>query len=312
MSTFLLTGAAGFIGSHTVEQLLDAGHCVIGLDNFRTGIPSNLAVARLNPGFIFEEADVCMDGLLDASVARHRPDAIIHLAAMVGVQESIHNPALNFRLNVQSTHLVAEAARRHAVPRIVFASSAAVYGDTGDLAIEERHPKAPLAPYGAAKLASEALLLGDAAVYRFTAACLRYFNVFGPRQVPGSPYAGVISLFADCLRAGNGPTIYGDGQQTRDFISVHDAARANVLAATRPGLGSCSLNICTGRSTSLNALAGILSGLYRRPFDPAYEPVRPGDIRHSRGAPGLALRELEFTAQVTLEAGLSEIADSAR
>lgn len=312
MSTILVTGAAGFIGSHTAEQLLTAGHCVIALDNFRTGLPANLTIARANSGFVFEETDVSLEGRLDEAVAKHHPDAIIHLAALIGVQESVGNPSLNYQLNVQATHFAAEAARRHSVPRVVFASSAAVYGDAGDQPIEEWHPKAPLSPYGAAKLASEALLLGHATAYRFTVVCLRYFNVFGPRQLPSSPYAGVISLFSERLRAGERPTIYGDGLQTRDFISVHDVAQANVLAAIRPVLGSCALNVCTGRSTSLNDLGGIFGHLHRRLFAPVFEASRPGEIRHSRGAPGLASRDLGFTARVTLEAGLSELAEAAR
>jgi len=184
-------------------------------------------------------------------VAAKKPDAIIHLAALVSVQESMTNPDLNYALNIHATHLVAEAARRHAVHRIVFASSAAIYGDTTDFPIRESTDKKPISPYGSAKLASEAILLGHGAAFGLTVRCQRYFNVFGPRQDPASPYSGVISIFDRRYRDGKGVTIYGDGQQTRDFISVHDVARANVLAATAPTVSSGVANICTGRATSL-------------------------------------------------------------
>src|SRR5262249_34533843 len=155
-------------------------------------------------------------------VAAEKPDAIIHLAALVSVHESMTNPALNHLLNVHATHLIAEAARSAGVKRIVFASSAAVYGHSAELPIRESAEKNPISPYGAAKLASEAILLGHAAAFSLTVRCQRYFNVFGPRQDPSSPYSGVISIFERRYREGTPVTIFGDGQQTRDFISVHD------------------------------------------------------------------------------------------
>ena len=307
MAHLLVTGAAGFIGSHTVDQLIAAGHQVTGLDNFRTGQRANLTRAAASPRFALHELDVSADGALDRVVAKARPDAIVHLAALVSVQESIANPDLNYALNVRATHLVAEAARKHAVPRIVFASSAAVYGDTTDLPIRESAEKLPISPYGAAKLASEALLLGHAAAFGLTVRCQRYFNVFGPRQDPASPYSGVISIFDRRFREGKPVTIYGDGRQTRDFISVHDVARANVIAATKPAIASGVANICTGRGTSLLEIVDVFRREY--PDAPAtqHAAARAGDIVHSRGAPEAAAAALGFRSEVSVESGLREL-----
>lgn len=307
MAHILVTGAAGFIGSHTADQLLAAGHAVTGVDNFRTGRRANLASALESPRFALVEHDVAADGVLADIVARVRPDAIIHLAALVSVQESIANPDLNYALNVQATHRVAEAARLHGVRRIVFASSAAIYGDATDLPLRETTPTNPISPYGAAKLASEALLLGHGAAFGLTVRCQRYFNVFGPRQDPASPYSGVISIFDRRYREGKAVTIFGDGRQTRDFISVHDVARANVLAATKPDIASGAANVCTGRATTLNEVVGVFSHAY--PAVPActYAPARAGDIVHSLGAPEAATAALGFRAAVGVEAGLQEL-----
>ncbi|MGC4072509.1 MAG: SDR family NAD(P)-dependent oxidoreductase [Nibricoccus sp.] len=307
MGKIFVTGAAGFIGSHTCDQLLAAGHEVVGVDNFRTGKAANLASAKTRDRFRFVEADLTQPARLDSLVAEFRPDAIIHLAALVSVQESVQNPELNFKLNVELTQTVAEAARKHGVKRVVFASSAAVYGDVRELPIRENAEKRPISPYGAAKLASEAVLLGHAEAFGFTARCQRYFNVFGPRQDPHSPYSGVISIFCDRLRAGKSPTIFGDGEQTRDFISVYDVARANVLAATSPQIASGVANICTGKGTSLNRLASVLRSLIPNAPGVAYAAPKASDIRHSLGAAEAAQKEFGFTAQVALEDGLAAI-----
>ena len=307
MAHILVTGAAGFIGSHTVDQSLAAGHDVTGVDNFRTGRRANLASALASPRFTLHELDVAAAGGLAALVARVRPDAIIHLAALVSVQESMTDPELNYALNVHATHLVAEAARAQGVKRIVFASSAAIYGDTTDLPIREATEKKPISPYGAAKLASEALLLGYGAAFGITVRCQRYFNVFGPRQDPASPYSGVISIFERRYREGKPVTIYGDGGQTRDFISVHDVARANVLAATKPGISSGAANICTGRATSLLEVVAVFRRHYPEIPPPAHAAPRTGDIVHSRGAPEEATGALGFRSEVAVDAGLREL-----
>lgn len=306
MAKVIVTGAAGFIGSHTTDLLLREGHAVLGLDNFRTGHRRNLAGALTSPAFELLEADVAEPGIVAQVAARFRPDAIIHLAALVSVQESIQDPALNRRLNFTATELVLAAARQHGVHRIVFASSAAIYGDTTDLPIGEDTPKRPISPYGEAKLQSEQILL-EGATGGITARCHRYFNVFGPRQDPASPYSGVISIFERRYREGKGVTIYGDGRQTRDFISVHDVARANVLAATKPGIPSGAANICTGSATSLLDVVAIFSRHFPQVPAPQHAPARAGDIIHSLGRPDRARAELGFAAQVAVADGLAEL-----
>jgi UDP-glucose 4-epimerase len=307
MAHILLTGAAGFIGSHTADQLLKAGHAVTGVDNFRTGRRGNLDNALSSGRFELHEMDLAAPGALAAAVARVRPEAIIHLAALVSVQESIKDPALNFSLNVAATQSVAEAARLHGVRRIVFASSAAIYGDATDLPIRESAEKKPISPYGAAKLASEALLLGHGAAFGMTVRCQRYFNVFGPRQDPASPYSGVISIFERRYREGKPVTIFGDGQQTRDFISVHDVARANVIAATKPDISSGVANICTGRTTSLLQVVDVFRKFYPQAAPTTHTAARSGDIVHSLGAPEIAAAEFGFRAEVPVETGLAEL-----
>jgi UDP-glucose 4-epimerase len=307
MAKILVTGAAGFIGSHTTDCLLGEGHAVVGVDNLRTGRRENLAAARRSSAFVLHERDIAEPGVLAALVAAEQPEAIIHLAALVSVPESMAKPDLNFSLNVHASQLVAEAARLHGVRRVVFASSAAIYGDAVERPIRESAPQRPVSPYGAAKLAAEALLLGHGACFGFTVRCLRYFNVFGPRQDPSSPYSGVISIFVRQYRAGKPVTIYGDGRQTRDFIAVRDVARANVLAATRPGLASDAVNICTGRATSLLDLAGILAAHFPGVGAPVLRPAREGDIVHSLGDPAAAVAALGFTARVDVAEGLAEL-----
>jgi UDP-glucose 4-epimerase len=307
MAHIFVTGAAGFIGSHTTDQLLRAGHRVTGVDNFRTGHRANLTAALTSAAFRLHEFDLTTPGALAQLAAPLRPDAIIHLAALVSVPESMRHPDLNFALNVQMTHEVAEAARIAGVTRVVFASSAAVYGNHPHLPLREDAATRPVSPYGAAKLASEALLLGHAAAFGFTVRCQRYFNVFGPRQDPASSYSGAISIFDRFYRDGKPVTVFGDGRQTRDFVSVHDVARANVLAATRSDLASGIANICTGRGTSLLDVLSVFAQAYPNIPYPSHAPARPGDVQHSIGAPDAAEKELGFLAEVSVAQGLREL-----
>ncbi len=306
--TIIVTGAAGFIGSHTVDRLLREGHTVLGLDNLRTGRMENLSGALASPKFRLEKMDITAAGKLEEIVGQIQPQAIIHLAALVSVQESIANPDLNRWLNVEATKLVAAAATAHRVPRVVFASSAAVYGDCPDLPLKESSDKRPLSPYGWAKLESEQLLFNCTQQHKVTAVCLRYFNVYGSRQNAGSPYSGVISIFKKMFSSGQPVTVYGDGEQTRDFIHVGDLARANFLAATRPGLTSQAINICTGRPTPLNQLIEIFRD--HQPEAPLarYNAERSGEIRHSLGDPSLAQTALGFSAEILVQEGLKEFA----
>lgn len=305
-STILVTGAAGFIGSHTVERLLDAGCRVVGVDNLRTGKLENLDAILERGEFRFERFDVLEAARLDELAKETRPDAVLHLAALVSVPESIEKPEENFRLNVVATETVAACARRHGITRVVFASSAAVYGTDSEAPVRENANCEPKSPYGAAKLASEALLLGHARAFGLTVRCQRYFNVYGPRQDPTSPYSGVISRFAASWADGTPIAIHGDGGQTRDFISVRDVAEANRLALVQPGIRSGVANICTGERVSLNTLADTLERITGRTVERRYGAPRPGDIRHSVGSPQLAANDLGFRALVSLERGLAD------
>lgn len=308
MTRVLVTGAAGFIGSHTADLLLAEGHTVCGIDNFRTGKWANLTSALKSSRFELREADCAASGVLDSAIRDFRPDAIIHLAAMVSVPESIANPVENDRLNFHATRLAAEGALAHGTSRIVFASSAAVYGANPNLPLDETAACQPLSPYGVAKLNSENLLMGLAGKQRLTVRCHRYFNVYGPRQDPTSSYSGVISRFQDRLSRDLPAIIHGDGNQTRDFIHVRDVARANCIAATHPDLPSGIANICTGRAVSLTFLHDTIAHALGKQIAPDRGPAREGDIRFSAGNTERARRDLGFVAEVSLEDGLRSLA----
>lgn len=304
----LVTGAAGFIGSHTVDQLLRLGCDVLGVDDLSTGHLRNLREASTHPKFRFLRADITGPEILERLCREFRPNTIIHLAGLVSVVRAQEDPDLNHRLNLHATHLVAEAARRQGVRRLVFASSAAVYGDSTALPLSEASPTRPISLYGAAKRASEEVLHGYGAAFGLETICLRYFNVFGPRQDPASPYSGVISIFANRFAQGQPVTIFGDGSQTRDFIAVYDLARANAIAATRPGLRSTTCNICTGHPTRLMAIVDSLRSFYPHSPHPEFAPAREGEILHSSGDPGRAARDLGFAAEVDIARGLRALA----
>jgi UDP-glucose 4-epimerase len=306
MAKILVTGAAGFIGSHTADLLLALGHDVLGIDNFRSGREENLANASRNPRFRFLREDLTADGLLIRIVAAEKPDAILHLAALVSIPESIADPILNRRLNLDATRVVTAAAvASGSVRRVVFASSAAVYGTNADLPLHETAQTRPLSPYGEAKLESEKILADlSRSQPAISTVALRYFNVYGPRQDPRSPYSGVISILAAAFRDGRPFTLHGDGGQTRDFISVADVAMANKLALTRPVNGSLVLNVCTGQATALTEMIRVMGTITGRSLDPARQPAREGDIRHSLGAHEAAQRHLGFRRADPVETGL--------
>ena len=305
MPTVLVTGAAGFIGSHSVERLLAQGQTVLGVDNFRTGRAENLSAVATHPNFRLIRGDLLEQGFIPRLMAAEKPGAVLHLAALVSVPESIAQPDLNRRLNFEVTRDLARAAAREGTHRFVFASSAAVYGANPRLPLTEGEPGAPLSPYGEAKLAGERLLADLTAAHPgFTASALRYFNVYGPRQDPGSPYSGVISLFAAALRAGQTPTIFGDGWQTRDFVAVADVAHANCLALAAPLHGMSVINVCRGRADSLRSLLREMNALLECEIAPHFAPARAGDIIHSLGSPDRAAALLGFCADLDLRAGL--------
>lgn len=232
---------------------------------------------------------------------------MLHLAALVSVPESIADPDLNYRLNVHGTHIVCQAAAQAGVKQFVFASSAAVYGRAEVLPIREKTTTNPLSPYGWAKLASESLVLNYGQQTSSTVSCLRYFNVYGSRQDPQSQYSGVLSIFSDRIRAGLPLQVYGDGEQTRDFVHVHDVARANALAATSHGLSSGVHNICTGQPTSLRQVITLLERILGTVATVEHTQKRAGDIDHSSGDPSNSQTSLGFTAEISLESGLTAL-----
>jgi UDP-glucose 4-epimerase len=300
MKRVLVTGGAGFIGSHVCERLLGGGAEVRVLDDLSTGRLENLAhvpEATLHRGCITSTADV-ESALVGCT-------HVVHLAAVVSVAETVSDPVRSDRINHQGTLTVLEAARRAGVERVVLATSAAAYGDEPTLPKVESFRAEPLSPYAVAKVANEHYARVYSSLYGLECVPLRFFNVFGPRQDPSGPYAGVISKFVERLTAGATPLIYGDGLQSRDFVYVGDVARAVEGALLRPGVPVGEpINIGTGHPVSLLDLLGTLSALLGRPSDPAFAPARAGDIRHSVADCTRARDVLRWTPAVSLRDGL--------
>ena len=295
----LVTGGAGFIGSHIADRLLADGHEVIVLDNFSTGHRENLAGnAKLTivDGDIrdFETVETCMQGV----------DWVFHKAAVASVPKTVNDPVGSSAVNYQGTLHVLEAARQHKAKRVVFASSAALYGDEPTLPKKESMLPVTLSPYAVDKLASEYACGMYTRLYGLDTVSLRYFNVYGPRQDPSSPYSGVISIFADRLGQSVTPTIYGDGEQTRDFVFVSDVIAANMRAVTNEKPVGGVINIATGNKTSLNELLKTFCRILGVEFEAQYQDVRQGDIRESYADVGRAAELLDWRSSVDLEQGL--------
>jgi UDP-glucose 4-epimerase len=269
-----VTGGAGFIGSHTVDLLLAEGHAVRVFDDLSTGTLANLA----------HHGDVVWGDVLDAealTAAMAGCDAVLHLAAVVSVPDSIARPERAHAINATGTLNVLEAARRNGIRRVVMASSAAVYGANQRLPLREDEAPAPLSPYAVQKWQNEAYARCYADLHGLSPVCLRYFNVFGPRQDPASPYSGVLSKFLAAV-AGNEPvSIHGDGGQSRDFVYVGDVARANVLALTSPMQGGAVLNVGSGRAVTVLEAYEAIRALAGRGQEPRFGPARAGDVRQS-------------------------------
>jgi UDP-glucose 4-epimerase len=302
-----VTGAAGFIGSHTCEGLLDAGKTVIGIDNLSTGKRINIKGIGRHERFSFFQADICQEDAMAAILGDFQPDAVIHLAALVSVPIAENDPDENYRINVLGTKIVAQAALRASARRMVFASSAAVYGNSDQLPLSEEGPTQPINQYGMAKLEAETLLLSYNKNPDMTPTCLRFFNVYGPRQDPTSPYSGVISIFADLCASGRPVTVYGDGRQDRDFIFIKDITRGIITSATNPELPGGIYNLCTGQGKTLLELLDALKEIYPGMQPPVFKGERVGDIRHSLGNPSAARRILGFEATTSLAAGIHEL-----
>lgn len=297
----MVTGGAGFIGSHVVDALLQAGHSVLVLDNLSSGIA----------GQVRREAQLSVRDILDhgewqLAAFDFGCQAIIHLAAQVSVARSVQDPYLDAKENILGSLSVLQAGRELGVQKVVFASSAAVYGDPTCIPITEEHPTTPTSPYGIAKLSVENYLRAYASLFSLDFTVLRFSNVYGPRQNAHGE-AGVVSAFAERLATGKPPVIHGDGEQTRDFVFVRDVARAVVSALTR-GSGA-TLNIGTGHQVKINEVCSILTGKFGSDVPPMMDSARPGDIRHSCLDPTRAFEELGWKAEVELREGLGQTAE---
>jgi UDP-glucose 4-epimerase len=307
--TVVVTGGAGFIGSHTVEQLLRQGCRVVVVDDFSSGKRANLAAVKDDERLTVIEADVS-DGLwgcLASYVQEHGPvQRVIHLAAQTSVVRSVESPLHDLRANYTSTMNIADFARRSGVKRLVFASSAAIYGDVETVPVRESVPPAPLSPYGLHKLASEQCLRYHALVHNVPASVFRFFNVYGPRQDPNSPYTGVISIFINRSLQNLPLTIFGDGAQTRDFVFVGDIARMLTKAALSDRLGFSLANLGTGNATSVTQLAKEVVRLCNSTSTISYGPARAGEIKHSLAAIDQARELLDYAPEVALAEGLEQ------
>jgi nucleoside-diphosphate-sugar epimerase len=298
----LVTGGAGFIGSHLVDALVAADCDVTVLDNLSTG---NL----LNLKHIKDRITFYKDDIRDQEIlfkAAKDCDIIFHQAAVVSVSQTVDNPVDSAMVNDMGTLFVLEAARKNRVKRVVLASSCAIYGDDPDLPKRENMNPKPQSPYAVQKLTGEFYARFYFKLYGLETVCLRYFNVYGPKQDPSSPYSGVISIFMTKASAKKAPLIYGDGKQYRDFIFVKDVVKANLLAANGSEAKGKIFNIGTGRYISVNELWEKISQLAGNNIKPKYEPARPGDIRESVANIDYAKNVLGFEPDYSFEKGLKE------
>jgi UDP-glucose 4-epimerase len=299
----LVTGGAGFIGSHLVETLAGLGRPVRVLDNFSTGQRSNLAAIQPAPQLV--EGDVTRPEMV--LEAMHDVEVVFHLAAVASVQRSIEDPAGSHSVCATGTLNVLDAARRSGVKRFVYAASASAYGIPASSVQSEDTPVCPLSPYAAAKLAGELYAQAFAASYGVETVCLRFFNIFGPRQRADSPYSGVIALFVDAMLAGKRPRIFGDGLQTRDFTYVADVVQALLKAASVPRPAERVYNVGTGRRVTLLDLVAVLNRLLGTQLEPEHGPTRAGDIRHSCADITRIRRDLHYEPGTTFEEGVERI-----
>lgn len=301
MSTFLVTGGAGFIGSHLCDALQARGDTVRVLDDFSTGKRENLSAP----------VELITGDIADAQAAEqavHGIDGCFHLAAIASVEKGITDWTGTHRANLTGTVTLLDAIRRggRKIP-FVYASSAAVYGDGATVPISESEPCRPLSAYGADKYGCELHARVASHVHGIPTVGLRFFNVFGPRQDPSSPYSGVISIFCNRIASGQPINIYGDGEQTRDFVYVADVVQALLAAMALRPADAPVFNVCTGRPTSVNLLARTIAELAGNPLDAHRQAPRAGEIRHSVGVPDRANAELGLTTRVSLHEGLAQV-----
>jgi len=290
MPKCLVTGGAGFIGSHLATQLVESGWQVRILDNLCTGSTANFAHIAEDVHFI--EGDVANAASVAAAV--RGMDVVFHQAALASVPMSLEKPLEVHRACATGTLTVLDAARREGVRRVVYAASSSAYGDSPVTPKSESLLPQAMSPYAAAKLAGELYAESFAASLNLETVRLRYFNVFGPRQDPKSPYSAVIPLFASAVAAGRRPKIFGTGEQSRDFVSVDNIVQANILAATKPGVSGRVFNVGSGVSITVNELLRQICEAIGHPFDPEYLPPRAGDVLHSAADISATIRDLGY------------------
>ena len=302
MAVYLITGIGGFIGSSLARELLRRGEQVRGVDNFSTGKRENLSdiLGRIE----FREADLL--DLEAMKLACTGVDYVLHQAAIPSVPKSVLDPIGSNRANVDGTVNVLVAARDAKVKRVIYAASSSAYGDTPTLPKHERMTPDPISPYAVAKLASEHYMISFYRCYGLETVSLRYFNVFGPRQDPSSPYSGVLARFIMLMLRGEQPTIFGDGEQSRDFTYIDNVVAANLLALTAPAHQAAGrvFNVATGRRITLNETFKSLQGLTSYAGQPRYEPEREGDIKHSLADISSAEAWLDYKPKVDFKEGL--------
>lgn len=299
MANYLVTGGAGFIGSHISEALVKRGHRVRVADNFVTGYKKNI-----RDGVEFLEGD-CADPAFAKRITEGM-DYVIHQAAIPSVPRSVERPLESNRANVDGMLNMLIASRDAGAKRLVFAGSSSVYGDTPVLPKVETMVPNPMSPYALQKLTGELYGQMFTRLYGFETVTTRYFNVFGPRQDPGSPYSGVISLFIKSLVEGTRPVIFGDGEQTRDFTFVKNVVDGVIRAAETPGVGGEVINVATNGRISLNQLLATLKKIFNSDVQPIYKEARRGDVRDSQADISKAERLLGYKPTVGLEEGLRE------
>jgi UDP-glucose 4-epimerase len=299
MQRVLVTGGAGFIGSNLVRALLARGDEVRVLDNFSTGSRANLE------GLGVEVVEGELRSYERVHNATRRAEVVYHLGALGSVPRSVQDPLTSNAVNVEGTMNVLLAARDEGVRRVVFASSSSVYGAQSELPMTESLRADPISPYGVAKLAAERYCVSFSRVYEsFEAVVLRYFNVFGPRQSPHSQYAAMVPLFITAIAGGEPVTVYGDGEQSRDFTYVDNVVEATILAADADGASGRIFNVAAGSPATVNAMAEAIGRVCGRPVERRFEPRRPGDIRDSWADLGQAREVLGYEPSVGLDEGL--------
>jgi nucleoside-diphosphate-sugar epimerase len=300
MATYLVTGGAGFIGSNIVDELLRRGERVRVLDNFSTGREQNVADFAGRVDLI--RGDVREEETVDAAVKG--VDYVLHQAALASVPRSIADPTSNNQVNAQGTLNILIAAKRHGVKRVVYASSSSVYGDSEELPKVESMMPNPKSPYAVAKLAAEYYCRVYGELHGLPTVSLRYFNVFGPRQDPGSQYSAVIPLFVKALLEGKRPNIYGDGETSRDFTFISNVVNANLLACAANVTGARVYNIACGGRYTLNQLFAALRERIGSRVEPVYGPARPGDVKHSMADIARIQKDLGYQVGVSFEEGI--------